>query len=254
MLSFFALTEEASRMIRFSLNSVVLLGTYHILFRYYEKRSITELRLKNLPREGLSGFVLGIIAVSLIVLILAIMGCYEVLSISSQISILVYPLVVLAFLSIYEEILFRGIFYRITEESLGTNWALFASFLLFGGVHLTNDNANMISVLSAGMGGVLLSVMFSLTRGLWLPIFFHWGWNFTQVFYGLTVSGTDEFISYGFFQSAVEGSELITGGAFGPENSVVTIGMVFILSVGLYYFASRKGELKRPYWKGNVHS
>ena len=92
VLDLFPLTEDAERMIRFTMIPVVLFGTYHILFKYYEKRSISELKWKNLPVEGLSGFALGIIAVSFIVLILAITGYYKVLSLSSNILILAYQI------------------------------------------------------------------------------------------------------------------------------------------------------------------
>jgi len=177
LISLFDFNEESGRMIRFCLNTIVLLSTYQFVFRYYEKREVTELHTKNLLRDGALGLMLAVSTIALIVFLLCISGFFSVAFERVTDIRILYPLVVLAFLAITEEIFYRGIFYRIVESRLGTHLALIASFLLFGLVHATNDHANMISVISAGAGGMLLSIMFSYSGRLWLPIFFHLGWN-----------------------------------------------------------------------------
>jgi membrane protease YdiL (CAAX protease family) len=230
------------RAIRWVLSASVMLVTYYILFRYYEGRDITELSFTGLLGESLLGLFSSTLCISLIILILFALGYYKVLS-TRNASNLLMLLILFATLSVTEEVIFRGIIYRITEESLGTNLALIISALLFGLVHLFNEHANAISVISAAFGGILAGLLLSMTKRLWLPIFFHAGWNWAQASLGVAVSGIEELP--GFIESRLEGPVLITGGAFGPENSVITVVFVLILSGMAYFLTLRRGNLRQ---------
>jgi membrane protease YdiL (CAAX protease family) len=240
----FVLGSESDllRIVRWILSTLVLLATYSFLFRNYEGREITELSRENLLKESLIGLFTGAFSITLIIIVLYVLGYYEVLSTISAIYLLL-PLFMFITLSVFEELVFRGIIYRIAEESLGTNLALMLSALLFGLAHLPNENANAISVFSAASGGILAGLLFSMTKRLWLPIFFHAGWNWAQGSLGVTVSGIEEMP--GFVQSSINGPELITGGAFGPENSIYTIALVLVLSGVTYYLAWKMGNVVR---------
>jgi uncharacterized protein len=91
-----------------------------------------------------------------------------------------------------EEIVFRGLIFRIAEESLGTVWALAISATLFGVIHLIGPNATVLGALVIIFeAGILLAAAFVLTRRLWLCIGLHVAWNFTQCgIFGVAVSGT----------------------------------------------------------------
>ena len=252
-----ALQEDWARAIRLALVLPVLLGVYALWFGWYEGRGVTELALRSLPRDGAAGFLGGLAAISLVILALRLLGCYEAAFTGGGPLRLFYPLFVLTCLAATEEVLFRGILYRITEASLGTSLALVLTGPLFGLAHITHENANLISVLSAGGGGLLVGVLFSLTRRLWCPIFFHAGWNFAQVLYGSEVSGMDEFLAYSPLRSRSSGPEILTGGSFGPENSIVTIALVLLLFAGLLRRMRRRGLMIESRWKrghsgGNV--
>jgi membrane protease YdiL (CAAX protease family) len=233
---------EFVRAIRLLVSASVMLATYYLLFRHYEKRDITELSTTGLLSEGLLGLLASAMCISLTIVVLYVLGYYEVLSIRNA-STLLLLLAFITTLSVFEEVIFRGIIYRITEENLGTNLALIISALLFGLMHLPNEHANAISVISAASGGILLGTLFGLTRRLWLPIFFHAGWNWTQASLGVAVSGVDDLPV--FIESRLEGPELITGGAFGPENSVITIVLVLALSGVTYYLTWKRGNIVR---------
>lgn len=230
------------RVVRWLLSTLVLLVTYHFLFRYYEGRDITELSRIGLFRESLVGLSTGALSIAFIIAVLNFLGYYTLLSITNASSLLLLLLLFIT-LSVFEELVFRGIIYRVTEESLGTNLALIISALFFGLAHLPNEHANAISVASAASGGILAGLLFSMTKRLWLPIFFHAGWNWAQASLGVAVSGIVELS--GFVQSRIEGPELITGGAFGPENSILTIGLVLMLSVVAYYLTWKRGYIVR---------
>jgi len=243
------LEEYVARSIRFGSNAVIILSTYYWFFKYYEKREIIELSLKHGLREGLLGALSGMIMLSCTIFALYKMGYYQVLSTNKNVSLLIYPLVYQSFIGTTEEVLFRGIFYRITEKYLGTRIALLISALLFAVLHLTNEGANVVTALFVVAWGVMLALTFSLTRRLWFPIFFHAGWNFAIIFYGVIVSGMDEFLPYALFQSELQGPELLTGGAFGPENSIITIALTLLLVVALYFGLSKKGYVIESFWR-----
>lgn len=231
---------DATRIIRWLLSTVALLAVYYFLFKRYERREITELSKTYLLKESLLGLSIGVICISLVIFTLYIMRYYEVLSVNN-VTILLLSLFFCVSAAALEEIIFRGIIYRIVEGSLGTKLALILSALLFGLVHISNEHANAISIVSAVAGGILLGLMFSLTRRLWLPIAFHAGWNWAQASFGTVVSGIAELPT--FLQIKLNGPELITGGAFGPENSIITVGLVLILSGMTYYLTWKKGNV-----------
>jgi uncharacterized membrane protein len=71
-------TETISEAIKNYISAIVLIFTYFVLFRFYEKRRITELSPKKLPKQFMGGFVLGVLSLSLVVLLLYLMGYYRI--------------------------------------------------------------------------------------------------------------------------------------------------------------------------------
>ncbi len=124
---------------------------------------------------------------------------------------------------VFEELLHRGTIFRNVEEMLGSWIALVVSALFFGFRHLGNADGNIVGAMAITIeAGVLLAAVYLLTRRLWLSIGFHVAWNFTQsgVFSG-SVSGAFE--QPGLFRAIIEGPELLTGGKFGMEATVIAL-------------------------------
>ncbi len=226
------------RIIRLILSTIVILATYYYFFKFYERRKITELAPDNALRETMTGFAVGTMCMSGVVFLLYLLGYYRILSVNSLSYIVVLFLFFTA-AAVLEEIVFRGIVYRILEERGGTYFALIISASIFGVVHAFNTNANVISILSAALGGMILGAMFTLTGRLWLPIAFHAGWNFCQGCYGVAISGIDDVPS--FFVARLEGPQLVTGGGFGPENSLVALTVLGVLLAILLHTLRKKG-------------
>ena len=65
-----------------------------------------------------------------------------------------------------------------------------------------------------------MAMLFIYTKRIWLPFFFHLGWNFAQPFYGSNLTGSNDMGS--IIQSKFTGPELLTGGATGIEGSIFT--------------------------------
>ncbi|GEL94062.1 CPBP family intramembrane glutamic endopeptidase [Cellulomonas composti] len=122
-----------------------------------------------------------------------------------------------------EELLFRGVLFRVIEERAGTWVSLGFTAALFGAMHLVNPHASLWGAIAIAVeAGVMLAAAYAATRSLWLPIGLHIGWNFAQSgIFGTEVSGADT--AMGLLHGVTSGPVALSGGAFGPEASVVAV-------------------------------
>lgn len=211
---------------------VLCVSLYALLVGWLERRDIRELDLKQgLPLAGI-GMVLAVIMFAIVYAILFAAKAATWQGFGSTHWLLNFA--GLALISgICEELLFRGAVYRITEDMFGTTAALIISGALFGLMHLGNPHASLIAGIAIALeAGILLGAAYAMTRNLWLPIGIHIGWNFAEGgIFGAAVSGGMG--GRGLFAIPLNGPDWLTGGAFGPEASVVTIGVC--TAAGLYF-------------------
>ncbi len=225
---------------------LAVLGAYLLLVRVVERRRATELE----PSRALSGLVLGtaggIGLIAAVVAVIWLLGGYRVDEVVG-VAALAGPLGIALVSGFAEELVFRGVLFRITEEALGSWIALALTSALFGAVHLGNPNATVWSAVAIAVeAGVLLGASFMLTRSLWWPIGIHIGWNLAEGgLFGAAVSGAD---IGGFVRATFSGSDLLTGGPFGPEASVTAVAVCVTVSVVLLAAAVRRGRVVPPFW------
>ena len=229
---------------------MVALGfaVYIAFVRFIERRPVRELALPMMSRELGIGMLAGVGLYTLCVLVLMVLGVYRIEGINPL--ALLLPSVAMALSSgVFEELLHRGTLFRIVEESLGSWIALLASALFFGFRHLSNADGNIIGVLAITIeAGLLLTAAYMLTRRLWLSIGFHIAWNFTQsgIFSG-SVSGAFE--KPGLFKATIEGPELLTGGKFGMEATIVALLICTTAGLVMLVMAVRRGNIAPPFWQ-----
>jgi len=238
--------ESTEQVIRWTISIFMLIFVYVFLFKIYERRSISEFAIQYAGRENILGFIAGGLLVGSIILVLLISESIS-FTVLNPLTIIFKPLILFILLALGEEIIFRGILYRITEQSLGTWIALIISAFLFGIVHITNDHADFLGILSAALAGVMFGVLYTISGRLWYPLAIHIGWNFFQYFFGLPVSGMDDF-EY-FMDASRDGPAWFVGGGFGIENSSLTILMILGLSAFLIYRIRITGKYIKPFWK-----
>lgn len=221
---------------------------YYLLVRLLERRRVDELALRDLPGYGASGLLLGAALFSLIVGLLWLFGSYHVIGTNPHAHWLIPVLVVGIGAGISEEILMRGVLYRIIEEGLGTWSALAISALVFGFMHAGNPNATTWSSLAIAIeAGISFALLYHVTRSLWMCMGLHAAWNIMQgTVYGISVSGTG---ADGFLVSTRTGPDWLSGGAFGAEASVVALLCCSVLSVILLMIALRRGSIVPPAWR-----
>ncbi|HLF36635.1 MAG TPA: type II CAAX endopeptidase family protein [Anaerolineales bacterium] len=147
-------------------------------------------------------------------------------------------LLLLAFVAVgfYEELLVRGYYLQNLKDGTNLVVAVFATSAAFGLAHLGNPNASWTSTLGIFAAGLFLAYAWLRTRALWLPIGIHIGWNFLQgPVFGFEVSGIP---TPSLVRHVVNGPELITGGAFGPEAGLLVLPAM-ALGAGLIWWYTR---------------
>jgi uncharacterized protein len=147
---------------------------------------------------------------------------------------------------VVEELLFRGILFRIIEGRVGTWAALALSGVLFGAAHLFNPNATLWTASAIAVeAGFMLAAVYAATRNLWVPIGVHFGWNFAQGgIFGTSISGTDA--PQGLLDGVTSGPYLLSGGEFGPEASGYSVLAGVVVTVVFLWLARRRGNLVPP--------
>lgn len=239
---FFSIIQDksiAAPIIHF-ISFLVLLAGYYFLFRFYDKREITELSTKFIFKEMFVGFLFGFFAISFVIFILYILGYYQAFSISTA----HYPIkffTVLMFAAIVEDLFHRGLIVRVCEHWLGTHLTIVIAMLVELQQHFFNPNFNLFSHFLTLIWGFTMAMMFIYTKRIWLPFFFHLGWNFSQPFYGSNLSGLNDMGS--IIQSKFNGPELLTGGAVGIEDSIFTVTFLLLIGIIFYYRAKKEGKI-----------
>jgi uncharacterized protein len=225
---------------------LLLCGTmilaYRTLVASLEKRTPQELSVQGMGFYLALGGLIGLSLFASVYLIFWIMGALNLEGFGDT-SYLLSAVALSITAAVAEEIVLRGVLFRLIEEKLGTAVALLISAGLFGLLHLANRGATMTSAASVALeAGILLGLAFAATRKLWFPIGLHFGWNFAEGgIFGAAVSGR---AGHGLIHATLTGSSLVTGGAFGPEQSIVAVGVSFLGSTIFLMIAMKMGRIK----------
>jgi len=161
-----------------------LVGAYAVFVRVFEKRWPGEFRPSGLWSWFPLGFAIGAGLITASALLIRFGGWAVVERVqpsSEWAGLVALSLGTQLAVAFIEEVLVRGLLFRLIEECLGSWWALAISAVLFGLAHLSNDNATWFAALGLGLqAGGLLGAAYLLSRSLWLPIGIHWAWNGIQ--------------------------------------------------------------------------
>jgi membrane protease YdiL (CAAX protease family) len=218
-------------------------GAFYAYVHFIERRDFTELAPAGALKELGSGMLVGALLFTATICVLAVLGMYDVSGINDWL-VLIIPLTSSIISAFLEEIMFRGILFKIVEESLGTWLALLISATVFGLLHLGNPDATLVGSLAVIVNaGILLAAAYLFTRRLWLAIGIHFAWNFTQAgIFGVTDA-------QGLLRADLSGPAWLSGGDYGPEASVVTV--VLCLVGGIYFVmrAIRQNHILQPSWQ-----
>ena len=211
--------------------AAIVLGLYALFVRLMEKHWPTDLSLRRLIPHTLLGLLVGLIFMTLVVSTITASGYATVdwngFSGTQQFSMFMLFLAV----AVGEEMIFRGVIFRWLDERWNTWVALLISAILFGWIHISNENATWWSSLAIAIeAGLLLGAAYKWSGTLWVPIGIHWAWNYVQGnVFGLAVSGMK--VGDTILETTVNGPDIITGGAFGPEASIIAVILGTLITI-----------------------
>lgn len=220
-----------SSLLVFAGRAAVLAVAAVVTLRFVDHRPVAMLGLGLEPgwrRELGLGLAAGFGLVSAVVLVLAVTDRVHLeVAPDPAASLVALPrcLLVFLFAAAGEELLFRG--YPLQALGEGTRPWLAATGLavLFALVHLDNPDATGVGGVNIFMIGLLLAVGYLQTRRLWLPIGVHLAFNLAQGWlWGFDVSGYD--LDGALLRATLRGPDVVTGGGFGIEGSLVTTVLV----------------------------
>jgi membrane protease YdiL (CAAX protease family) len=230
--------------------AVVLILVWKAFRRWVEGERDREFTLPGAGKELGAGLLAGFLLFSLMTGLVALLGGIEIVGTRPFGKTQFWEWAALGVASgIFEETLFRGVLLRQLERLVGTWWALAATSVLFGAVHILNPDATWTGAIAIMIeAGILLGACYLYTRRLWLAAGLHAAWNFTQAWvFSVPVSGTGQ--SIGILVTRRTGPEWLTGGDFGLEASAAAVLVATIAGVVLLWKAHQKGRFVAPIWR-----
>ena len=215
----------------FLITAAVLLLLYSLLTRYVEGNDACKIA----PRKDISsigkGLLIGFSYFIIVTATMSLCGCYHIKSIQFDWEKQLFSFALFFLVAVSEEIFFRGILFRMINRRWNLWAALVISALIFGGLHIFNNNATLWSSIAIAIeAGSLLGAAYAYNKNLWLPIGIHWIWNYTQGnILGFPVSGEDNVTSV--ITPEISGPQWLTGGSFGAEASVISAVIGLLISL-----------------------
>ena len=157
-----------------------------------------------------------------------------------SILLLIKIFIIFIFQALLEEILFRGYLMPFFSKVIGIKFTITLLSFLFTCIHLFNPNLDIIGLANVFLAGVTFSLIYYYTGNLWLVGAMHTLWNFILGFIvGSQISGIITYNSV-FFSIPVENKDLISGGVFGFEASIVTTIVELAISLFVIYLIKKE--------------
>ena len=212
------------------------LFTVWLFQRYINREPFSSIGIEFNGYED--DFIFGLlIGLGLIVIGFGILIIFNFISITSlQFSFIdqLFYLCLFAVVSLNEEIAMRGYILQNLSSSFNKYIALAMSSLVFMIMHIGNPNMSAIPLFNLFLAGLFLGIYCIHRKNLWFPIGAHFTWNYFQgPVLGFEVSGNEV---NSLFIQRLDGSDLITGGQFGFEGSII---LTTFMIIGIIYLDRR---------------
>lgn len=225
------------------LQSFAVLLVIYLSLRLIDHKTAGDIGLTALSGhrgELIYGLAAGALSVTVVFLIITGTGNATVVHSPGKTGFsveLIYGMTAFAVVALSEELLFRGYFISALGQVFREWPAVIISSLLFALAHIGNQAVTLLAVFNIFLVGLLFAYMFLKTGSLWMPMGFHFTWNYFQGYvFGLSVSGHEVYSLY----TVTVKNNILTGGAFGPEGGLLVTAVLILgfLAVRLY----RTGE------------
>lgn len=239
------LTPDMTMIFEGTQASVVLVVT--LITAALERRSLVKLGfgLKNALPRLLQGLVVGVVAMSVLIGALDLCGAIKLGAIALHGADmwrygaewgLGFLLV-----GVSEELMFRGYLQQTLARGLNFRWAALIMGALFVGAHVPNAGESPIGLFIVFVAGLVLAYSVWRTGAMWWGIGFHAAWDWMQSFtFGVADSGHPAMDA--LMTSKVAGPDWLSGGATGPEGSVLSLGVLILVAAVIHFTVKKPDE------------
>lgn len=139
-----------------------------------------------------------------------------------------------------EELALRGYLLSTLWRGCGFWPALIITTIIFAGLHISNTGESVIGIIAVAFGGAILALGVRGTGSLWWSIGLHGAWDYAENFlWGVPDSG--QICAGTLLRTTPHGPAWLSGGATGPEGSVLALGgLAVALALSWSAFARRR--------------
>lgn len=202
-----------------------------------QKRPFTGIgfRTKGLKpsREYGIGLLIGLLLMTAMIMAEVALGQIRFTGFGKPADFLLVILFLLGFMlqGMSEEVFCRGFFLVSVARRYPVWLAILTNALFFGLMHLRNPGVTLLSTVNTCLSGILFSVIFLKRDSIWMVSGIHTAWNFAQSnIFGQSTSGLSLMPSV-FQMTVPTGKNMISGGAYGVEASVVAFILLSLVTV-----------------------
>ena len=244
------LTEISSKVMNESVRIIIEYSGLFIVIimiwlfmKFIDKQPLIEIGFQTQGRlkEINYGILFGLFIMAFAFVFLSTIGEIVFLSYSLDFNQILLSIALFIGVSFFEEIIFRGYMLKNLLESFNPFVALLISSLFFSLIHASNPNVTSLGLCNIFLAGIFLGVSYVFTKNLWFPIALHFSWNFFQAMFGFKVSGLD---SYSIIEFMIPYNNMINGGEFGFESSILSIIVLFIGTIIIWNYFKKYGIQK----------
>ena len=211
---------------------------YWAYVKRIEQRNVAELGGSAALAEWTRGAALGALLGLLTLGPLVGLGVYRIEGVGDGFPLLAqFPEMVLV--SVFEELLVRGVIFRIAERAWGSRRALVISTVFFVVAHLPGQ-INLLGMLVTAAASLAFTAAYQLSGRLWLPIGMHFAWNYLfSVVFSVPVTGH---AANGWIHGTMNGPEWLSGGGYGVEASAMALVVWAAAATLLLHRAYARGK------------
>jgi uncharacterized protein len=213
-------------------------GAVLLLFlwiKVVEKRPFRSIGLRGdrLFIKYIKGMAWGLLLVSVFPVAMLVTG-YGKFELQKFDSHLIWIIVLMFLASIVrgaaEEFIVRGWIFPLISVRTRTWIGLLTSSLLFGAIHLLNPGITVLSFLDVVIYAVFAALYVLKEGDIWGISGFHAIWNWAELcVFGFAMSGKT-LTGYSMFKPTLTGHEMLNGGEFGLEGSIITVLVLLVAS------------------------
>lgn len=215
---------------------------FSIIFLIIEKGEVKIQIMKNCLKGTIVGIFVGIIWIGLSVIILFSSRQLEIIE-KNNVTLL-WLWFLSAFINvIMQELLVRGYLYQLLKKKYNLKLAIVVTTIIFTFLHGGAFEAGVIPVINVITMCLFTTALYESEQTILAPILAHTIWNIVGAIILGGVSLADDYPS--LYSMASSGNEILSGGNYKIEASVVVMVINIVLTIFFYVQYRKTAELAK---------